>query len=339
MIRAAYLADAGFEAELAEELRRAGRGVSDWHGLLALSPDTSVRAAWALDVWTDPRVLPVPSIKAGADALRAIQRNWSLYAHGHHRRSALIAERLPPVKARPLIFPGAAPTAPLGAWTLLAPDRMLASATKTSPFVNGTVQFVEDREGPPSRAYLKLWEALTRLGRHPRPGETCLDLGAAPGGWSWAIARLGARVVAVDKAPLDPRVLAMPGVTQRVESAFGLDPRQEPAVDWLFSDVICYPARLLALVRRWIEAGRARNIVCTIKFQGATDHEVVEEFAAIPGASLFHGAHNKHELTFARLAPAAADVSALGAADASVPGTAGASVLGTADAMPPLHQA
>lgn len=301
MIRAAYLADEGFEAELAEELRRADRRIASWHGRLALSPDVPAHAAWALDVWTDPREIAVPSIKAGADALRAVQRNWSLYALDHHRRSALIAERLPPVKARALVFPEAAPAAPLGAWTLLAPDRMLASPTKTSPFVNGAVQFVEDREGPPSRAYLKLWEALTRIGRHPQPSETCLDLGACPGGWSWVMARLGARVIAVDKAPLDPRVLAMPGVTQRTESAFGLDPRREPPVDWLFSDVICYPARLLALVNRWREAKAARNFVCTIKFQGETDHATAEAFAAIPGAHVFHGAHNKHELTFTLL--------------------------------------
>ncbi len=106
----------------------------------------------------------------------------------------------------------------------------------------------------------------------------------------------------MDKAPLDPAVAAMPGVTVRQESAFGLDPAKEQPVDWLFSDVICYPARLLALVQRWIAAGTARNIVCTVKFQGATDHEVAAQFAAIEGAVLFHGAHNKHELMFARLA-------------------------------------
>jgi 23S rRNA (cytidine2498-2'-O)-methyltransferase len=110
-------------------------------------------------------------------------------------------------------------------------------------------------------------------------------------------------VVAVDKAPLAPEVASMPGVSVRQESAFGLDPAREAPVDWLFSDVICYPARLLGLVRRWIEAGRARHILCTVKFQGATDHDVAAEFAAIPGAVLFHGAHNKHELMFARLDP------------------------------------
>lgn len=303
MIRAAYLAAEEFAAPLAEELALTGRRIDAWHGLLALSPDPPGPAAWALDVWDAPVELPAPSVKGTASALRAIQRNWSLYAAQHHRRCALIEAALPPVKARALIFPEPAPSAPLGGWTLLAPDRLLASPTKSSPFVNGAVAFVEDRAGPPSRAYLKLWEALTRLGRHPMPGETCLDLGAAPGGWTYVLASLGARVTAVDKAALDPAVLAMPGVTLLSESAFGLDPAQQPPVDWLFSDVICYPARLLALVRRWIAAGRARHLVCTIKFQGPTDHAVAAEFAAIPGAMLFHGAHNKHELIFCRLGP------------------------------------
>jgi 23S rRNA (cytidine2498-2'-O)-methyltransferase len=296
MIQAAYLAAEGYEAPLAEELRRRAVAIEAWHGRLALSPDPPVEAAWALDSWTAPREIAAPSVKAAADALRAIQRNWSAFPAGHFRRMALIADRLPPVGARPLVFPEPAPTAHLGAWTLLAPDRLLASPTKTSPFVNGACTFVEDRTGPPSRAYLKLWEALTRLGSRPAPGETCLDLGAAPGGWTWALARPGASVTAVDKAPLDPAVAAMPGVRVRRESAFGLAPEQ---VDWLFSDVIAYPDRLLALVRRWIDAGAARRIVCTIKFQGETDHAAAEAFAAVPGGRVMHLAHNRHELTFA----------------------------------------
>jgi 23S rRNA (cytidine2498-2'-O)-methyltransferase len=295
MIRATYLAAPGFEQQLADELSRRGVTIDRWFGLMALSRDEPVRAAWALDAWTAPVEIPVPSIKAGADALRAVQRNWSAYAVKHFRRMTLIGERLPPVHVRPLAFPAAAPTSHLGGWTLLAPDLMLASATKTSPFVNGECQFQEDRAGPPSRAYLKLWEALARLRRWPTAGETCIDLGASPGGWTWVLARLGATVLAVDKAPLAPDVAAMPGVRWQQESAFALEPQK---VDWLFSDVIAYPERLLALVRRWIEAGAVRNIVCTIKFQGETAHDAADAFAAIPGGQVMHLFHNKHELTF-----------------------------------------
>ncbi len=295
MINSAYLAPEGLEAVLGEELARAGVAVSDWHGRLALSPDPPFPALWALDVWTAPREIAISSVKAAADALRGMQRNWQLHGVAHHRRCALIAARLPPVKAAPLVFPQPAPGGHLGAWTLLAPDRLLASPAKTSPFVNGECRFEEDHIGPPSRAYLKLWEALTRLGAWPGPGETCLDLGAAPGGWSWVLARLGARVIAVDRAPLAPSVAAMPGVETRLGNAFTFPPQR---VDWLVCDVIAYPARLLELVGGWIAAGAAGRIVCTIKLQGATDHDSIARFAAIPGGRVMHLFHNKHELTF-----------------------------------------
>ena len=294
-VKAAYLAPEALEITLEEELARAGVSVLAWHGPLARSPEPPSASKWALDVWTDPRILPVVSIKQAASGLRAIQRNWSNLPVDFHRRSALIAENLPPVKARPLVFPEPMPTAPLGAWTLLSPERMLASPAKTSPFVNGAPLFVEDRVGPPSRAYLKLWEACTRLGVWPKPGETCLDLGASPGGWTWAIAQLGATVTAIDKAALAPNVAAMPNVTLRQGSAFAMEP--EP-VDWLFSDIIAYPDRLLTLVQTWIGSGLVGRVVCTIKFQGETDHDAADAFAALDGATVMHLFHNKHELTF-----------------------------------------
>jgi 23S rRNA (cytidine2498-2'-O)-methyltransferase len=103
-------------------------------------------------------------------------------------------------------------------------------------------------------------------------------------------------VTAVDRAPLDASVAAMPGVSFRQGSAFSVAPE---AVDWLFSDVIAYPAPLLEMVRRWVESGLAGRIVCTVKFQGATDHAAADAFAAIAGGRLMHLYHNKHELTFA----------------------------------------
>ncbi len=294
-IRAAYLAAEGFEAVLAEELAR--RGVEDlrWHGRLALSEQAPVAAAWALDVWTDPRLIAVASIKSAADALRAMQRNWDGMQVGHFRRAALIAARLPPLRGREFMPGDLPPVGHLGGWTLLEPELMLASPTKTSPFVGGVPVFVEDRIGPPSRAYLKLWEACLRFGEWPAAGARCIDLGASPGGWSWALAALGAEVLAVDRAPLDPRVAAMAGVNWCQGSAFAMAPER---CDWMFSDIIAYPQRLLELVQGWIDAGAAGRIICTLKFQGATDHAAAEAFAAIPGGRVLHLAANKHELTF-----------------------------------------
>jgi 23S rRNA (cytidine2498-2'-O)-methyltransferase len=295
---AAYLAADGLMDQLQEELRRAGTTMTATHDRLLVCDGPAVASVWAANIWHDCVELPVPSIGNAAKALRDIQRNWAMYAPLHHRRAALIQERLPHVSAKPIVFPAAAPTALLGSWTLLEPDRLLAAAGCISPFPNGEVVFIEDREGPPNRAYLKLWEALVQLRRWPQPGERCLDLGASPGGWTHVLAKLGARVIAIDKAPLDPKVAAMPGVEWRGESAFGLDPASVGPIDWLFSDIICYPARLLTLVERWRASGLVRNFVCTIKFQAPTDHDSAAAFAAIPGARVLHLHHNKHELTF-----------------------------------------
>ena len=98
--------------------------------------------------------------------------------------------------------------------------------------------------------------------------------------------------------------MAGPNVTWQAGSAFALEPRDVGPVDWLFSDIICYPSRLLALVERWHAAGTVRNFVCTIKFQGETDHGVVRSFLALPGAQVMHLHNNKHELTFALVEPA-----------------------------------
>ncbi|MBL8672362.1 MAG: hypothetical protein JNK11_17005 [Alphaproteobacteria bacterium] len=300
--RTGYLAAEGFEAELREDLRHAGVSIELEQGRLLVAAGSPVAAPWAQNVWPDLRALPCPSVGAGAKALRALGRNWASFQVGHHRRAALIEAQLPHVSARPLVFPAGAPTAPLGAWTLRNPREILASARATSPFPNGAARFVEDRTGPPNRAYLKLWELLALKRQWPQAGERCLDLGASPGGWTWVLAQLGAQVLAVDKAPLDPGVAALPGVTQRLDSAFALDPAaimaESGPVDWLFSDVICYPERLLALVRRWLDAGAARRIACSVKFQGETDHATARMLAAIPGAWLQHLSHNKHELTW-----------------------------------------
>jgi 23S rRNA (cytidine2498-2'-O)-methyltransferase len=293
----AYLAADGFLPQLLEEL---GASVSEVYGNLVLATGSGAPAAWAANVWHEPKHIPIVSIGDAAKKLRAIQRNWALYSFAHYRRAALIVGQLPRVSAKPLVFGAPPPSAPLGSFTLIAPDMVLASPACSSSFPNGEVKFVEDLSAP-SRAYLKLWELFTVIGERPRPGELCLDLGSSPGGWTWVLQGLGTSVLSVDKAPLDPRVAGLAGVVQRQESAFALDPRKVGRVDWLFSDVVCYPKRLMGLVQKWLQAGNVRCFVCTLKFQGATDFAAMHAFAVIPGSRLLHLHHNKHELTWIRL--------------------------------------
>jgi len=300
----AYLAADGYTDILLEELFRRRARVLETRERLVLAEGPAARPypAWAQNVWLNPRFIPVASISDAARQLRAMQRNWHLTPTGNHRRAALIAEKLPHVSARPLRFGESAPEAPLGSWTLWDTDRLLASPMCSSAFPDGEVRFVEDHSNPPSRAYLKLWELFTLMPEAmPAPGQLCLDLGAAPGGWTYVLASIGARVFAIDKAPLAANVRAMRNVESCVGSGFGLDPRHAGAVDWFFSDMICYPERLYEVVTRWLSLGECRRFVCTLKCQGETDHASIERFSALPGSKVIHLSCNKHELTWVLL--------------------------------------
>ncbi|MGB4586756.1 MAG: SAM-dependent methyltransferase [Rectinemataceae bacterium] len=308
----AYLAARGFLSHLLEELpdytRLDGELVSRW-GRAATGadavPDASDSPApyWTRNVWQEPFLLEFDSISQAAKALRSMQRNWAAYPTRLHRRTALIAEALPPLPLKPKAFPFILPKSPMGSFTLLDEHLLLGSAACSSPFPNGEFSFVEDKVGPPSRAYRKLWEALLYAGRLPGPGERCLDAGARPGGWTWALASLGAGVLAVDRAPLDDSVASMPGVRYLKHDAFTLRPEELEPVDWLFSDVICYPEALYDWISACRESRFAKNYICTIKMQGASfDRATTDRFAAIPGSKVIHLWHNRHELTWINLA-------------------------------------
>lgn len=298
---AVYLAPKGFEAELEEELRRRELSVMFRRDRLLGTREAPVTAVWAENTWLEPRLLPISSIADGTRQLKSLQRNWALFSTVEHRRANLIQEALPKVSAKPLRFGEPAPSAPLGSWTLWSRDCILASARCSSPFTHGQALFVEDKSGPPNRAYLKLWETFTRIGVQPSPGDVCLDLGSSPGGWTWVLAELGARVFSVDKAPLAPRVAQNPLVEFCRGSAFAMEPSFIGEVSWLFCDVACYPDRLYAFVKRWIDSGKCGNFVCTIKFTGRTDFVFLDRFLEISNSSAMHLSVNKHEVTWVHL--------------------------------------
>jgi 23S rRNA (cytidine2498-2'-O)-methyltransferase len=110
------------------------------------------------------------------------------------------------------------------------------------------------------------------------------------------LSQLNLEVISVDKAPLDAKIAQIPNITFLQESAFGLDPKKMITVEWFFSDIICYPERLLTLIKKWQQESSVENFVCTIKFQGEADFTVIDEFLTIPGSKMVHLYHNKHEV-------------------------------------------
>ncbi|MDR3343583.1 MAG: hypothetical protein LBT14_12555 [Treponema sp.] len=290
-----------FETYLKGELRACQASWGPFYYTEAPADALGGLVFWNRNTWLDPFRVEFSSISEAVAVLRSIQRNWWPSLFTQFRRGALISAQLPPLSLKPRPFPWLLPDVPMGAWTLLAAHTMLASASAASPFPGGMIVFAEDTQEPPSRAYLKLWEALVRCRRWPGPGERCLDAGASPGGWTWALARLGAEVIAVDRAPLEDRVRAMPGVRFMAHDAFTLNPADIGPLDWLFCDVICYPPRLYGWIEKWLAAGICNNFICTIKMQGTPDLETTRRFAAIPGSRVVHLSHNKHELTWMKV--------------------------------------
>jgi 23S rRNA (cytidine2498-2'-O)-methyltransferase len=288
-----YLAAEGYEKLVENQLV----GIQERIGRLFIASGPVQNPYFAQNIWYDVELLRFNSISEAANLLRSKGKLWAFYPDQFVRRGQLISEKLPYFSPKPLKFSSPPPNGVLGSWTMIDANSLYASARCSSPFAHGEVYFQEN-SAPPSRAYLKLWEILTRINKFPKASDTCLEVGSSPGSWTWALQQMGAQVISVDKAPLAPEVLSLPGVEFLKKDAFALQPEDLPRIDWIFSDVICYPEKLLEWIHKWRIVYPQIHLVCTLKFQGQPSYEVVEEFLKIPGSQIFHLFHNKHELTW-----------------------------------------
>jgi 23S rRNA (cytidine2498-2'-O)-methyltransferase len=131
--------------------------------------------------------------------------------------------------------------------------------------------------GSPSRAARKLEEALDWLGLAPEAGELCVDLGAAPGGWSRLLLARRARVIAVDTARLSPELLRDGRLKYVCRNAFEFEP-DEPA-DWLFCDLAYRPLEVAGMLGRWARRRWASALVANIKLPMKRKAEMVSRIA------------------------------------------------------------
>lgn len=294
-----YLAVHNFEAELRHELELKGLTIAMERDRLFLVQGKHPQMIWAQASAFNLTPVSITSINDGAKKLKAMGRNWGSFTVGHHRRAQLIQEELPRFNQKPIPFRHPLPSAPMGFWTLWEPNLIYATQETSSPFALGEMNFLEDKVIPPSRAYLKLWEFFTVYAPEAKATGTAIDVGSCPGGWTWVLRMMNFdKVISVDKAPIEKRIMDLGQIEFRGESAFGLDPRDFDEIEWFCSDIICYPERLLNLVKRFMDSGKVKNFVCTIKYQAETDWENTLKFLEIPGSQVVHLHHNKHEVTW-----------------------------------------
>lgn len=133
----------------------------------------------------------------------------------------------------------------------------------------------------PSRSTLKLAEAfMTLLSEEERDtllraGMRAVDLGAAPGGWTWQLAQRGMRVTAIDNGPLRDTVMA----TEMVEhlKADGFTWRPQRPVDWMVCDMVEQPSRIASLMAEWVATGRCRHTIFNLKLPMKRRLDAVEQ--------------------------------------------------------------
>ncbi len=147
---------------------------------------------------------------------------------------------------------------------------LLASADPagTAPWPLGVPRLKLHADAP-SRSALKLEEALLSLldagerGELLRPGMSAADLGAAPGGWTWVLARHGLRVVAIDNGPLRPHLFDTGLVEHLRADGFRWQPPRP--LDWMVCDMVEQPSRVALRMADWFRAGWCRQSVFNLK--------------------------------------------------------------------------
>jgi hypothetical protein len=159
---------------------------------------------------------------------------------------------------------------------------------------------IPDDKRPPSRAFKKLQEALLRFKLPIKQGETAVDLGATPGGWTYVLLQHGLKITAIDRSPLDDSLMRARGVTWMQGNALTWSPGT--TVDWLVCDVITTPENTLSILNRWITQKWCKRFCVTVKFKGSPDLGALTKITDLLAShtTWFDGkqlTHNKNEVT------------------------------------------
>lgn len=268
-----------------------------------LPPIARASDPWTLHVFAAAPDAPQPLTQ------RALHLREALLAFCQDRFTAVFRRYRPPEAA---VDGGAARVLqvclmPDAAWGAVMPFARL-----TDPFPGGLHRMRFDA-GAPSRSYLKIEEAFARLGETPRPRQRVVDLGAAPGGWSYAFLKRGCRVLAVDHGPLQLNDTGAMGGTllhRRVNGLTFQPPDDWRPVDWLVSDMLVPPGQALGVLRRWLENGWLRRFVVTLKLPQQHPYPALRPIADYlrtqPGVrfAIRQLYHDRREVTaYGRLAP------------------------------------
>ena len=281
----AFLCRAGFERDLCDEL-------SAWFAARGGAAEIVTPQAAVVRVRGAAGVPPLAELVYARDLLIV---HAELPTLGVKDRVTPLAEALQPLRpfsALTLLAPDSDDTRPLApllgaldarlqalvgtdggsaaVWMLSGTHALIGRppADGGAPFAGGISRLKFPREAP-SRSTLKLEEAFHVLltprerERLLRSGGSAVDLGAAPGGWTFQLVQRGIKVTAIDNGRIDQRLMDSGRVQHLREDGFRYRPAK--TVDWLVCDMVEKPDRVAELVVRWFREGLCRAAIFNLK--------------------------------------------------------------------------
>jgi 23S rRNA (cytidine2498-2'-O)-methyltransferase len=188
----------------------------------------------------------------------------------------------------------------------------IATGRQSSRHAGGILHLKLPKDAP-SRAILKLEEAalvlMSAQARQHwlRTGMTAVDLGAAPGGWTWWLTQQGLQVIAIDNAAMSAEVMKTGQVEHICADGFSWQPKR-PA-HWICCDMVEQPQRVTQRIETWLHEGWAKAALFNLKLPMKKRYQMVQECLAVLTHSLGadytirakHLYHDREEITICML--------------------------------------
>jgi 23S rRNA (cytidine2498-2'-O)-methyltransferase len=136
-----------------------------------------------------------------------------------------------------------------------------------SPFPGGRMSSTLPSEAP-SRAYLKMKEALAWSRAPVRSNDVAVEFGSAPGGSCYALLQAGLRVVGVDRAQMDLKILEHPRYRHLSRSLNILKRSDFPSqVHWFAIDMNISMDQALPIVEKYVALFRSSLVGVLLTFK------------------------------------------------------------------------
>ncbi|MEM9365827.1 MAG: SAM-dependent methyltransferase [Planctomycetota bacterium] len=131
----------------------------------------------------------------------------------------------------------------------------------------GGIQPIDPVYPPISRAYFKAAEAIAWSGFEMLPADVAVEVGSAPGGACGRLLELGLQVIAIDPAPMDPRIAGHPKLKHHAARAGDLPRKHYRGAKWLLVDSNVRPEATLSTVKNIVTHRQChfRGLLITMK--------------------------------------------------------------------------